>query len=455
MANRENSKGIYYGWIVFAVCFFMVFISLGFGSSTKGTYLKAVCDELGFERSLFSVNDSLRFITTSVLNFFFGSIVMKLGPRKMVCLGFIFLISSFTIYSFATQLWQFYIGGAFLGAGICWTTTTIVGYIVEKWFTNGKGTIMGIILAANGFGGVVSENVITRIVYETNLEAADASVFTRIVTFFANIFGVSGWRLAYRISALLFLITAVVVVILLRGQPSDMGLKPLGEDKIKKAKRGLNWTGYDMKIIIKKPYFYISGICVFIMGFILQSMTNVSKSHMLDNGLSTEYIVAVFSVHALILAFSKILCGFIFDRSGIRISFGFCCVCAVVATTSLAFITSDSRFLPWVYSIISAFGLPLETVMIPLLVSHMFGQKSYARVMGYYLALNTLGYACGAPLTNLFYDIFGTYRGILIILTAVMPVASVVAQFSIRAADQDRHAFLENETAVEQQVLSV
>lgn len=455
MESEKSRKGIYYGWIVFAVCFFMVFISLGFGSSTKSTYLKAICDDLGFERSLFSLNDSLRFITTSVLSFFFGSIVMKLGPRRMVSLGFIFLISSFTIYSFATQLWQFYIGGALLGAGTCWTTTTIVGYIVEKWFTNGKGTIMGIILAANGFGGVVSENVITRIVYETNLKTADANLFTRIVAFFANFFGVSGWRLAYRISALLFLITAVIVVLLLRGQPSDMGLKPLGEDKIKKEKRGLNWTGYDMKTILKKPYFYVSGICVFTMGFILQSMSNVSKTHMLDNGLSTEYIVAVFSIHALVLAFSKILCGFIYDRFGIRFSFGICCVSAVVATTSLAFITSGSRILPWVYSIMSSFGLPLETVMIPLLVSHMFGKKSYARVMGYYLALNTLGYACGAPLTNLFYDIFGTYRGILIILTVVMPVASIVAQFSIRASDRDRVVFLKEEAAAEPQVSKV
>ncbi len=415
-----KTKKFYYGWVVFAVCFLMVLVALGFGSSTKSTYLKAITENLGFERSLFTLNDSLRYITTAVLNFFFGAIVAKFGARKLVGFGFGFLIASFAIYSFATQLWQFYIGGVFLGAGLAWTTTTIVGVIVENWFTNGKGTLMGILLAANGLGGVISENIITRIV----LSSATA------------------WRTAYRITTLIFLITGVIVLLVLRNKPSDMGLTPLGQDKVKKAKRGLNWEGYEISTIYRKPYFYVSGFCVFIMGFILQSMSNVSKTHMLDCGITKEYIVLVFSVHSLFLAISKILSGFIYDKYGIRISMGLCCAFALISTLSLAFTTKDSTILPWCYSILSAFALPIETVMIPLLVSQMYGQKSFAKVMGFYLGANCLGFACGVPLANLFYDIMGTYKYILIILTIAMFIASIVAQLSIAKADRDRIEFL-------------
>ncbi len=127
-----KKKRFYYGWWIVAVCFLMIFITLGFGSYGKATYLKAICDDLGYDRSAFSINDSLRYISTGVLSFVFGSLVLKLKPRLMVILGFLFLIISFAIYCMANQLWHFYIGGIFLGAGFAWTGTSIVGYIIEK-----------------------------------------------------------------------------------------------------------------------------------------------------------------------------------------------------------------------------------------------------------------------------------------------------------------------------------
>ncbi len=56
----QKKKGFYYGWVVFALCFLMIFFVLGFGSSTKSTYLKAICDDMGFERSIFSLNNTVQ-----------------------------------------------------------------------------------------------------------------------------------------------------------------------------------------------------------------------------------------------------------------------------------------------------------------------------------------------------------------------------------------------------------
>ena len=82
--SKEQAKKSVYRWVVFAACFLMVFVSLGFGSSTKGTYLTAVTNQLGLERAKFTVNDSMRYLTTALLNFFFGALVKKLGARKMI-----------------------------------------------------------------------------------------------------------------------------------------------------------------------------------------------------------------------------------------------------------------------------------------------------------------------------------------------------------------------------------
>ncbi len=423
-----------YVWVIFGISFLMIFIALGYGSSTKGTFLTAVTGSLGLKRSLFTVSDSLRYITTAVMSFFLGRTVEKLGLRKMAGFGFGFLMASFLISSFATDYWHFYIGGALLGAGLCWTTTSMVGNLVENWFTNGKGTIMGFLLAANGLGGFTSEFIVTKIIY-----GADGSLPYEL----------SRWRLAYRIIAVLFAVTGVLAVLLIRNRPSDIGLEPLGRDRARKARRGLDWEGRGMAEIVRKPYFYVSAVCVFFTGFVLQSMGNISKPYMYDLGFDKNYVIMIFASHAILLMISKTLAGIGYDTLGMKKTFFACCVCAMGALASLCFLAPEHPLPAWIYSIISSFGMPLETVMIPLLVSFMFGKKAYKKVFGYYLAFNTLGYACGVPLANLAYDIQGTYRYMIFFLAAVMLAVTVIQQLSMSAAEKDRLAFM-NQTAKNQ-----
>ncbi|MBR6709422.1 MAG: MFS transporter, partial [Clostridia bacterium] len=349
----------------------------------------------------------------------------RLGARRMVGCGFGFLITSMLIYSLAQTYWQFYIGGIFLGAGFAWTTTTIVGHIVGNWFTNRRGSVMGVILAANGLGGALSEQIVTRVIYglHADLPAGEAR-----------------WRLAYQLTALLFLAVAIPVVAVLRNRPADIGLEPLGQDEEQKKKRGADWDGLEMAAILRKPYFYLSGICVFAAGFILQAMVNVAKPHMYDLGIPRDYVIMVFSVHALVLFAAKILVGVSYDRFGMRLTYAACSVAALISLACLSAAHADSDIGLWVYSILSSLALPIETVVVPLLVSELFGRRAHSTIMGYYTSLNVLGYACGVPLANLAYDLTGSYRGILIALTVTMALTAVFSLLSLQMARRDRLA---------------
>ncbi len=149
-------KKIEYKWIVVALCFAMVFTTLGFCSSNKALYLSAITETLQLPRSAFALGDSIRFISTAVVNMFFGTLVRKFGTKKLIGAGFCSLICFTVLYATSNNLWGFYIGGAFLGIGLSWTTTTMVGWVVGKWCKENKGTIMGAVLAANGIGGAVA-----------------------------------------------------------------------------------------------------------------------------------------------------------------------------------------------------------------------------------------------------------------------------------------------------------
>jgi MFS family permease len=130
-----------YKWVVAGICFLMVFAALGLCSSNKSLYLGAITDALGVPRSAFSLNDTCRYVTQVIINMFFGTLVNKFGTKKLMCAGFLCLATSSTIYAFAKSIYIFYIGGVFLGLGLSWTTTTMVGFVVGKWFKEKKGTV--------------------------------------------------------------------------------------------------------------------------------------------------------------------------------------------------------------------------------------------------------------------------------------------------------------------------
>lgn len=145
-----------YKWVIVGLSFLMVLTALGFCSSSKSLYIAPICEALGISRSTFSINDSCRFITTAIINIFFGSLIAKFGAKKLIGAGFVCLIASMLIYSFATNVYVFYVGGVFLGLGLAWTTTTMVGAVVNRWCKENKGTIMGAILASNGIGAAIA-----------------------------------------------------------------------------------------------------------------------------------------------------------------------------------------------------------------------------------------------------------------------------------------------------------
>ncbi len=430
--DKQSNRKTYYHWIIFVIGFLMVFSALGFNSSIKSTYLKSITDQNGWDRSAFEIGSSIRYICTALLNMVFGTLVARFGARKLIAAGFTCLTSYCLISSFATELYHFYIANFFFGCGLAWSTTTIVGVIVEKWFTNSKGTIMGIILAANGLGGFVAEWVITPII-----NGADkVNGFNKITGGYDD-----QWRTAYLVTACIMVVVGILAVSIVRNKPEDLNLEPLGKGKVAKKKRGNDWVGFEMTHLKKKAFFYVAAVCVFITGFVLNSFNGNAKPHMYDVGLAQDYVILVFGAHSLVLTLSKILAGVSFDKFGIRFTFGYCSVAAIVSLYALYSLTIDSTIAPWIYSIISSVALPLETIMIPLLVAEMFGKKCYSKIMGYFLGLNTLGYALGAIVVNKCFDIFHSYKGIFGVLCIILTVNLIVIQVVFIIAKRERIAY--------------
>ena len=398
-----------YKWIIVATSFLMVMICLGFCSSTKSLFIAPVTAALGIDRGIFSINDSMRFITTAVVNVFFGALINRFGAKKLIGAGFICLMASQLIYSFATNVFVFYIGGILLGTGLSWTTTTMVGAIVNRWCKEQKGTIMGIVLASNGLGGAIAIQIITPIIES----------------------GTFGYRNAYRMVALILLVVFAVVMIFFKNSPSKDDKAPMEVGK--KKSRGREWVGIAYEDAKRMPYFYCALICIFLTGLVLQSVSGVAAAHMKDTGLDPAFVGRVLSVHSLALAGFKFLIGVIYDRFGLRTTINICSITAVIVMISLMLITDSfvGKVFAFIYGIFSSLALPLETIVLPIYAGDLFGQKSFNKILGLFVSVNTAGYAVGAPMINLIFDRFGSYNPGFAFCAVLMVGIIIVMQFVI------------------------
>lgn len=413
-----------YPWIVVAAGFLMVMVGLGFGSFSRSTYLKVVTEQMGLERGGFALSDTIRNLVTAFLSIYFGKFLLKFDARKMIAGGFAALTASFVCNAVATGYFEFYLGGVFLGIGLAWTTTTIVGVLVDRWFTGNTGTIMGLILAANGVGGFLSEKVVNRIIYGFDLSRSVAE---------------GRWREAYWFVAVLFAVAGVIVVLLIRNKPEDLGIGKIRlAEKKKKEKRIDAWEGYELKEAIRKPYFFMSVFSVFFNGIILQAMVTLAKPLMQDVGIGMNVIDFGYSLYAFILLGTKVLTGVIHDRWGLKTVYTICSLGALFAVVLLLFQSPDRIHLTFIYLFVAPFALPLETVMIPLLTKGLFGTKDFSKMMGYFFAVNTLGMAVGTSASNLVYDIFKTYVPCLQVLIVLFLLSAVVGIFAITMAQKER-----------------
>lgn len=411
----RNSTKFHYGWVILTLCFLSVFTAFGFGSSPNGLYLAAVTENMGFSRSLFSIADSCRYIATTVVNLFFGKLIAKYGARKLLTAGFICLTAYCLINASARQLWHFYVGGTLLGIGISWTTISLVSVVIEDWVDGNKGTITGLILASNGLGGALATQVVSKFLYSRP----------------------DGWRTSYLVCGLIMAAIGLLGFLFLRNKPSDKDCLPLhvghGEQK---ARTNSDWLGVDAHVALRRPYFYLCIFCVFLIAVAINCVGSSSTAHLLDRGIDKTAVVNSVSIGSLVVVLSKTATGVVFDRLGLRLTSLFCQLCTVASIVLLLFVSNGSAAM--VYQVVWAIGLPLNTVVLPLIAKECFGLKSYAFLMGLMVSVNSLGSVISPPIMNFIFDTTGTYHSGLIFTLCLMVASTVIMQFVISAAHRER-----------------
>lgn len=389
-----------YKWIIAAACFGMVFLCDGFAAGYRGLFLTAVSDGLGIKRTLVAIGESCRFLAGAGVSVFYGPLTARFSVRKLITFGFLMLVSSLLLFSCTQAVYTFWAAGALMGVGMSFISTTTASSLIRQWFDKNVGSVTGVVLAASGLGSALGSQIISPILYSGDPD---------------------GFRTAYRITALVVAVAAAVLIPLLREnrQNMDSAQKANPENAVAKTKGGK----------AERSVYVIAG-CVFLCAASIMGVNSIYASHMLDVGVSAEAVGTAAGILSLTLIASKLFTGVLFDKLGLRPVLGICQVATLISFGMLLCLKGNSAT-ALIFPAVFAVALPLETIMIPLIVSDTFGRAVYNRYLGIFTAVTSAGFTVAAPVSNLIFDACGSYKPAIWGYGFIMILVSVILHITI------------------------
>ena len=280
-----------------------------------------------------------------------------------------------------------------LGEGICLQAGP--PQIVRHWFHKHQGTVLGFITAATGLGG------------------------SALCLVFSGIIEAKGWQSAFLCGGILFSLVAVLTFAIIRNHPEEKGLKPYGESQhtYKKQKVTLKWEGFSMAQLTRMPSFYLLLLGSFFSCFCFYTLWHTIVPHLRNEGFTAIQATSVQSALLLVLTCAKLGVGGLCDRIGGKWIALLCLSCSAAGLGLMAF--SHNTYLMWAAALLLSCGAPLTTLTIPLLTLDLFGYRTQAMAVGFFMSTVSVGAMVAVPIANAVFDKLGTYRPVYAVAALV------------------------------------
>ena len=410
-----------YHWVV-AVIVFLEMIIYGGLINSASVFVQPISTSLGVTTTAYSVAMMPYTITCFIGTCLSGYLFAHFGYKKTAMASLLLISASLVLTANANNLVVFGISKVMFGLGYaaCFTAGSV--YIIKGWFWKHQGLVLGAVNMATGLGGSLMT-----IVLNASIEAAD-------------------WRFANYVAAII--IAAVLVLFLLvRDRPEQMGLKPYGmgtslQTKKKVRSEDHNFPGYPFAQQLKRPMFYLMCLAVITCCICMYMVSSFVVPHFSSIGLSSSKAAAYQSMYMLMLAGAKLAIGFLYDRFGAKPVMVGCMICGIVGQGLLGL--STDPVLSLVGILVFAMGLGMTSIMIPLIAAPLFGYKACLSVNGIFLGLSSFSSLFANPLASLCYDNLGNYM-LAYRIAAIVNIGVLALYLVLFAmAKKDRNRYDEN-----------
>jgi MFS family permease len=383
----------YYGWIIVGFSFVTLALVYGIWYSFS-VFFVALLKEFGWSRSIGAGAFSMFIIISSIVSPFVGNRVSKARPRGVILGGSLMLGVGLALCSFTDTWWQFYLFFSLItavGLGASGWVPHIT--LIQQWFKEKRGLATGIVSSGIGIGILVC------------------------VPFTQYLILRLGWRMAYRIMAILIpLIIISMAVIILKRQPqstsplTEIGVPP----KVVKDPLVINeeWASQSWTVqraATTRP-FWLLALSYFLSNAVIQSIFAHQVVFFVDRGtdpLFASYIVGFVGIVSL---GGKILWGVLSDKIGREVTYAMGIACSIAGITILIVLNwFPISNLLYLYSLCFGMGYAVQAALPPLITADFFEGHAYGAIFGTFMISIGIGGAFGAWVAGFLFDQTGSY----------------------------------------------
>lgn len=401
----------HYAWVVAAVIFLVMLTTAGV-RSTPGVLIVPLEKEFGWNRATISAAVAVNLALYGLVGPFAAAIMAALGVRRTVIISLAILAVGVASTTMMSQSWQMILlWGLVVGGGTGMTAIVLGATVVNRWFSERRGLVLGLLTASSATGQLV---------------------FLPILATFVQS---QGWRAAVLLIAGTILFVIPLVVFLLRDKPADLGLRPYGatnDDETPAMDSAITANPFKAAIVglkdgTKSRDFWLLAGSFFVCG---ASTNGLIGTHLIpacaDQGIPEVHAAGLLAMIGIFDIVGTTLAGWFSDRWDNRKLLAWFYGLRGLSLVSLPFAFGTGG---WGLTAFALFyGLDWVATVPPTvrLTADAFGRERAGIMFGWILAAHQLGAASAAFGAGSVRSWFGNYdkafltSGALCLLTAAI-----------------------------------
>ena len=414
MNTNDNNKSVYYGWYVVAALSFSTFFVLGVRMGF-GVFVSAWQEEFAVGVSTISIAASVGWLTNGFGQPFFGRLTDRLGGRRVIVASLLIMGIGAIGMSFVNNVvGLILLYGVVVSMASGGIAMTPAGAVVARWFSKRRGTAIGLVAVGGSLGGMV------------------------LIPFAAYLLVLTDWRTTWlAFGALILLVGLPLVLLVVRSDPSELGLQPDGDrapTEEERIDRNMRATVGPLYVERWRDSFRSRPMWQLSLAYVVCGVTTAIVSiHFVrwaqTEGISPGTAALAFGLLSGINAAGVITIGFFSDRFQRKNLLAG--VYAVRALAFVALIVLPGVPALWTFAVIGGMSWLATVPLTTALTADVYGLKHLGILAGMSNLAHQLGGAASVYIVGLVFDWTGTFDYGFAAGAALLLAASLMA-LSIR-----------------------
>lgn len=396
-----TKRNIFYGWWIVLLTGIIRFIENGTFYYGAGIFFTPIRTAFGWSYAQTSVAFTLQRLEAGIMSPVAGFLVDKLGPRRIIFIGWAIAGLGFILMSRISSLWSFYATFLIVAAGMSLGSYMPSNTVVSRWFTKRRSRALTLSSTGAGISGIVVqllEFVIRKIDWRPTLTAT----------------GIAAWLICLPIG------------FFIRDNPQKYGLFPDGErptsvvepmaaekgemsDPKKDSRVIVPGRDYTLREALKtRAFWMLSAVALF-----QQIGTGAVYVHMIPymETLNFTRTAAAATVSAMTICslIGRLGFGFLGDFFNKRYLMTIALAVQSTGMFVYSILNPDKLWILIVFLLIYGPGYGAPIVLRPAIQADYFGTKHFGKIMGAMSIITLPGGLVSPVVAGHIFDVTASY----------------------------------------------